>query len=72
MKCVKGMKSGEVFRTSERHAAEIVRLSDPGFKYVPKAEWKAQGRKRSGPQDHAPNSIHPRRVGGAMKKKGGW
>lgn len=70
MKCVRGMISGEVFRTSEGHAATLV--MHKLFEYVSKAVWKASGRKRSGPQDHAPNSVHPRRLGAVMKKKGGW
>ncbi len=58
MKCIKGVMSGEVFRTSERHAAELVLFN--AFEYVPKAEWKRGGRKRSGPQDQRPSSVHPR------------
>ena len=73
MKCVKG-ESGDVFRTTDRHAAALV--LDGMFGYVTKAEWKTSGRKRSGYQDHAPSSVHPRKgspprhSGG--RKKGKW
>jgi len=72
MKCVKGTGllpepyENEVFRTSDKNAAELV--SSGVFRYASKAEWKAGGRMCSGPQDHAPNSIHPRR-GWANKRR---
>ena len=59
MKCVRGMGSEEVFRCSDRHADTLVMFAK-SFEYAPKAEWKRGGRKRSGPQDGATISDHPR------------
>jgi len=59
MKCVKNTTSGNVSRTSDKHAAYLV-SAWPEWSYSNKQEWKAGGRIRSGPQDGAPISVHPR------------
>ena len=69
MKCVGSCKTGGTFRTSDRHAQEL--MLGLYHVYVSKAQWKADGRKREGPQDGAPSSIHPRKGWGG-KKKGKW
>jgi len=72
MKCIEEIE-GEVyyvFRTSDRHARKLV-LSGV-YRYMPKSSWKTGGRKRMGPQDHEPNSIHPRKGWGNREKKGRW
>jgi len=55
MKCVKNTTSGNVSRTTNKHATYLVGAWDEWF-YATKQEWKAGGRLRTGPQEE-PNKI---------------
>lgn len=75
MKCIKFFSDGKIVRVSEAYAAKMCLGLMPEGElayYVSKAEWKAGGRKRSGPQDQASNSIHPRKGWANREKKGRW
>ncbi len=55
MKCVKNSTSGNVSRTTNKHAAHLVRAWDE-WSYASKKEWKDGGRLRTGPQQE-PSKI---------------
>ena len=66
MKCIKFYSDGKVVRVSEDYAKRVCG-AEPGIPespiafFVSRAEWKDAGHKRSGPQDGAPISDHPRK-----------